>query len=121
MLLSIWRVKLLFVFAVFKLRIANIYLCALIDRVNNKRVTADNNITTDNRISAEYTGIRVNGHIIADRRMTLDSLELLSFSCGKTAEGNSLIYLYIVADNSCFTDYNARSVVNKEVFSRIRK
>ena len=48
--------------------------------------------------------------------MTLHTRKLLSFSCRKSAKGNSLIQLHIISNSSRFTDYYASAMVNKEIF-----
>ena len=49
--------------------------------------------------------------------MTLLSAKLSSEPCGKCTERNALIYLDIVSDYRCFSDYDTRAVIDEKALS----
>mgnify|MGYP001016507326 FL=1 len=97
--------------------IADAYLRAFFDGFRDKRVTTDHNTLFDDGLSAEDGSTGVDRDVVPDGRMTAHIPKLLSALGGERAECYTLIELDMAADDGCFTDHDAGTVVNKEIFA----
>ena len=87
------------------------------NRFGDKAAASDDDAVSDHGFTAEHGGIRVDRHVIPDRRMALDAGKLLPAPCGKRAQRDALIQFDIVANDRRFPDDNTCSVVNEKIFS----
>ena len=86
-----------------------------INGTRDEGVASDDGILSDDGLTAEDGCSGIDGHVVADGRMTLFPGELLAAPGGERSDGNALIDLYVLTDDGGLTDYDAGSVVDKEV------
>ena len=88
--------------------------------MQDQRIGRDDGIAWDVGISAQDRRIRIQDHMIADVRMTLASLEKVSFFILAEAadtQRHTVIHTHMIAYDSRLTDDDARTVVNTEILS----
>ena len=83
----------------------------------NEGVTADYRTFPDYGISAKHGRFRVNRDVILNRGVSFRTGNTLSFSRRKRAERYALVNLNPLSNHRRFTDYYARTVINKKIFS----
>ena len=86
----------------------------------DKGVAADDDIFSDYGIAAEDGSARIDRHVVVNGRVALFAAQVLTASGRERAERHSLIDLDVVADHGCFTDHDARAVVDEKIFSDCR-
>ena len=90
------------------------------DGFGDEYISSDDRSFADDRFSAENGCAGIDGNIVFNGRMSFFAGKLLAAAGRKRAEGHALIDLYIVSDDGCFSDDDAGSVVDKEVFADYR-
>ncbi len=83
-------------------------------------VSADGAAGSDYRTPAENSGVRVDGDVIFDVRMALDSFDNVTFFIFfETAgpEGHAMVELDAITDDARLADHHTGAVVDKEMFA----
>ena len=101
--------------AVFHLGILNADPRVDRNRTGNKRITADDGISSYNSVSAKDRCTCIYYDVVLDRRMTFFAGKLLASARRKRTYRNALIDLYIVTDHRSLTYYYSRAVIDKEI------
>ena len=74
----------------------------------------------DDCFATEDGGVGVDGDVIFDGGVPLFVFKGLAATGGKTAEGYALVNFHMISDSCRFTDNNAGSVIDEEIFANGR-